>query len=397
MRPTVTSRASFRENWFTTQKDASLNGNINFGLNLRIQKWFGWIFKSKEPEKEATQNGTEKPIDTPENQVPSQQLLEQLRESSIDEAQIQELAEEQSDWINRDKAEIDQSQQTDLAAQQKQEGLIQRIINTFSINTSANFNVTESFRQLESNQTLLDVWQLENDAEERTNSRKSNRYSVRTSVEPWKWLTFGTNLSTADSFRKSYATTYTSHAETYEGDIKLNTQKATSFQLRYSYTMRDSANLDVTLSDSTAHTPSLSWIHKWSDETRTSLGIRTTIRDHLRSGIESNALIITPNFSIDYKYHTEGGIRLPIFGRIPLRHDLDLTNTLSLAIQRENYGANKEERSERYETTLRVGYKLSNHLTANLHLGVSYNNDRVEEGRDFISIASALTVRGEFQ
>ena len=397
LRPAVTSRASFRENWFTTQKDASLNGNINFSLNLRIQKWFGWIFKDEKPEEEGTENGAEQPIDAPENQAASQELLDQLRESGIDEAQIQELAEEQSDWINRDKAEIDQSQVPNLAAQQKQEGLIQRIINTFSINTSAVFNATESFRQLESDQTLLDVWQLENDAEERTNSRKSNRYSVRTSVEPWNWLTFGTNLSTADSFRKSYATTYTSHAETYEGDIKLNTQKATSFQLRYSFTTRNSANLDVTLSDSTAHTPSLSWTHKWSTETRTSLGIRTTLRDHLRSGIESNALIVTPNFSIDYKYHTEGGIRLPIFGRIPLRHDLDLTNTLSLAIRREKYGANKEERSERYETTLRAGYKLSNHLTANLHLGVSYNNDRVEEGRDFISIASALTVRGEFQ
>ena len=394
LRPTVTSRASFRENWFTTQKDASLNGNINLGLNLRIQKWFGWIFNSKEPEMEGTQNAPEKPTNT---QVPSQQSIEQMRERGIDEAKIQEYTEKQSDWINRDKAELEQSRSTNLAAQQKQEGLFQRIINTFSINTSANFTATESFRQLESGQSLLDVWQLENDAEERTNSRKANRYSVRTSVEPWNWLTFGTNLSTADSFRKSYATTYTSHAETYEGDIKLKTQKATSFQIRYSFTTRNNTNLDVTLSDSTAHTPSLSWIHKWSDETRTSLGIRTTLRDHLRSGIESNALIITPNFSIDYKYHTEGGIRLPIFGRIPLRHDLDLTNTLSLAIRRENYGANKEERSERYETTLRVGYKLSNHLTANLHLGVSYNNDRVEEGRDFISVASALTVRGEFQ
>ena len=141
----------------------------------------------------------------------------------------------------------------------------------------------------------------------------------------------------------------------------------------------------------------MSWIHKWGQETRTSLGIRTTIRDHLRSGIESKAFIVTPNLSIDYRYRTEGGIRVPFFGRIPLKHDLDLTNTLSMAIRRETYGANREERSERYETTLRAGYKLSNHLTANLHLGLSYNHDRVEEGRDYLSIASALTVRGEFQ
>ena len=54
-------------------------------------------------------------------------------------------------------------------------------------------------------------------------------------------------------------------------------------------------------------------------------------------------------------------------------------------------GANREERSERYETTLRVGYKISTHITANFHLGLSYHHDRVEEGRDFLSVASALT------
>ena len=87
-------------------------------------------------------------------------------------------------------------------------------------------------------------------------------------------------------------------------------------------------------------------------------------------------------------------MRLPFIGKISLEHDLDLSNTLSTIIRRERYGANREERSERYETSLRVGYRLSERLTANLNLGLSYNNDRVEEGRDFISVASALTVRG---
>ncbi len=403
LRPTVTSRASFRENWFTSQKDASINGNVSLGLNLRIQKWFGWIFRGEKPTTEGVENGSSNSIDKSKTPDSIKQPIEQLRERGIDEAQIQKIAEEQTDWINRDKAEMDQKQvpnnisKSTLPIQQpKPEGLLQRLINTFTINTNANFTATESFRQLISGQSFLDIWRLEDDADERTNSRKTNRYAIRTNVDPWKWFSFGTNLSTSDSFRKSYATTYTSHAETYEADIKLNAQQATSFQLRYSYTIRQSANLDVTLSDSTAHTPSLSWLHKWSDKTRTSLGIRTTLRDHLRSGIESNAFIVTPNFSIDYRYHTEGGIRIPIFGRIPLKHDLDLTNSFSLAIRREKYGANREERSERYETTLRVGYKLSDHLTANLHLGVSYNHDRVVEGRDYLSVASALTVRGEF-
>ena len=390
---------SFRENWFNVKKDASLNGNVSLGLNLRIQKWFGWLLAKEKPQTQET--GVEK---NGKIEIPGELQLEQMRENGIDETQIQKLVEDQNDWINRDKAEMTQKQRSNTTAQgsfapqqPKKEGFLHRIINTFTINTNANFSATESFRQLEFDQTLIEVWQLDAEATERTNSRKSNRYTVRTSMDPLKWLSFGTNFSIADSFRKSYGSTYTEHAETYEADVKLNAQQASSFQLRYSFTIRQSANLDVTLGDSAAHTPSLSWIHKWNEGTRTSLGIRTTLRDHLRRGIESNAFIVTPNFSIDYKYRTEGGIRVPFFGRIPLKHDLDLTNTLSLAIRRENYGANKEERSERYETTLRAGYKLSNHLTANLHLGLSYNHDRVEEGRDFLSVASALTVRGEFQ
>ena len=373
-------------------------------MNLRIQKWFGWLLNKEKPETGGINGNQDGTIEQSGKQTPIEQNLEKLRENGIDETQIQKLVEDQNDWINRDKAEMVQKQrpsptaQGSLATQQpKQEGLLLRILNTFTINTSANYSATESFRQLESGQSLIEIWELDQEADERTNSRKSNRYTVRTSVDPWKWLSFGTNLSTSDSFRKSYGSTYTSHAETYEADVKLNAQQASSFQLRYSYTIRKNANLEVTLSDSTAHTPSLSWMQKWSDETRTSLGIRTTLRDHLRSGIQSDAFIITPNFSIDYRYRTEGGISLPLIGRIQLEHDIDLTNTFSLAIRRENYGANKEERSERYETTLRAGYKLSDHLTANLHLGLSYNHDRVEEGRDYLSVASALTVRGEFE
>ena len=34
-------------------------------------------------------------------------------------------------------------------------------------------------------------------------------------------------------------------------------------------------------------------------------------------------------------------------------------------------------------------YNLSTKLTANLNLGVSYNQDHVEEGRDYLSIADS--------
>ena len=74
-----------------------------------------------------------------------------------------------------------------------------------------------------------------------------------------------------------------------------------------------------------------------------------------------------------------------------------MSNTFSTVIRREQFGANREERSERYETTVQMRYNLSTKLTANLNLGVSCNQDHVEEGRDYLSIASSLTVRGEFR
>ena len=423
MRPTVTSRMSFRENWFREQKNASLNGNVSFGVNLRVQKWFGWFLNAGDGRKEEEKEGVPNlPTSEPSNQesptLPTDSgsetapaptpitddLSAQLRENNIDETQIQELEENRGDWIERDKSELssvgaktgDSGTQAGTVSEVK-DGILHRILKSFTVNTNANFTATESYRQLASGLSMLEIYSLADDAKERTNSRRSNRYTVRSSVDPWNWASFGTNVSTSDSFRKSSGTTYIQNTNAYEADVKLKARETSSFQLRYSYTTRNNGTLDTILGDSKAHTPSLSWMQTWGKETRTALGVRTTIRDQLRSGIRSNALVVTPNVSIEYKYHTENGIRIPFFGRIPLKHDLDLTNTLSWAIRREQYGANLEERSERYETTLRVGYKISTHITANFHLGLSYNHDRVEEGRDFLSIATALTVRGEIQ
>ena len=443
MRPTVTSRMSFRENWFREQKNASLNGNVSFGVNLRIQKWFGWFLEKGEGRKEEGTDGVpnlpgNSGVETPSTLAPTtDDRSEQLRENGIDETQIQELEENRGDWIERDKnshqSSVNSRQLKDNLVESessltdtpdsptqygrgnraptqksvgeselktnnaKPDGILHRMLKSFTVSTNANFTATESYRQLASGLSMLEIYSLAEDAKERTNSRRSNRYTVRSSVDPWNWASFGTNISTSDSFRKSSGTTYVQNTNAYEGDVKLKARETSSFQLRYSYTTRKNGTLDAILGDSKSHIPSLSWMQTWGKETRTALGVRTTIRDQLRSGIRSNAFIVTPNLSIDYRYRTENGIRIPFFGRIPLEHDLELTNTLSWAIRREQYGANLEERSERYETTLRVGYKVSTHITANFHLGLSYNHDRVEEGRDFLSVATALTVRGEIQ
>ena len=405
VRPTVTSRMSFRENWFSEQKNASLNGNVSLGMNLRVEKWFAWLLRKKTPETQNPPNGPQDGTSPSLEKIPTESALgaegtemsEQLRESGIDETQIQELEEKRGDWIERDKGEIPGADAISSPVSQEPDGVLNRMLKSFTVSTNANFTATESYRQLGSGQSIIEIYSLPGDAKERTNSRRSNRYTVRSSVDPWKWASFGTNVSTSDSFRKSSGSIYTSHSEAYEADVKLSAKENSSFQVRYSFTKRDNTTQKATLSDSKAHTPSLSWIQTWGKEIRTALGIRTTFQDQQRTGIQSNAFIVTPNLSIDYRYRTENGIRLPFVGRIPLKHDLELTNTLSWAIRREQFGANREERSERYETTLRVGYKISTHITANLHLGLSYNHDRVEEGRDFLSIASALTIRGEIQ
>ena len=327
LRPTVTSRMSFRENWFREQKNASLNGNVSLGMNLSIQKWFGWFLKTEKPPETQTpadgpQNGTPPSLeieDPPESSQSNDatKIIEQLRKNGIDETQIQELEEDRGDWIERDKGEVVNGEAQANIAPVTQEGFLHRVLKSFTISTNANFTATESYRQLASGLSALEIWSLADDAKERTNSRRSNRYSLRGSVKPWSWVTLGTNVSTSNSSRKSSGTPYKSHAESYEADMKLNTQKKTSFQVRYSFTKRDNATLETILSDSKAHTPSLSWIHTWGDsETpRTALGIRTTFRDHQRSGIQSNAVIVTPNLSIDYRYHTENGIRIPFINK----------------------------------------------------------------------------------
>ena len=140
MRPTVTSRLSFRENWFREQKNASLNGNISFGVNLRIQKWFGWFLREGDGRKDGVPNlptsqpSTQEadgrkeegkdgvaslPMGSPaggntQAKTPApttDDYTEQLRENGIDETQIQELEENRGDWIERDKSAVGNQQE----------------------------------------------------------------------------------------------------------------------------------------------------------------------------------------------------------------------------------------------------------------------------------------------
>ena len=424
IRPTMNNRVSLNENWFSDRKQARITANISLGLNVRPRAWFGWLFQEPEPEVppeaeeeqgaakegEAESKEPSSPTSKPPSEFDSfdeetrldqkrQRELDRLKQMGIDSETIQDAEDQRGDWIRRDKAEIARKmRERESKPEQKEAGIFQRSIESLGLNANVSLNNQDSLRGLDRGMRIADILQLPDEAEERAQSRQGTRYSFRTSVDPWSWVSLGGNINLSDNFSKSSSTSSRSESVSYEGDAKIfNSKNTSSFQLRYGYTLRDQSNINTQIGKSTAHEPSVSWNHTWGETTTTIFGIRLTQRDGERAGIDTTSFIVTPNVSIDYRVRIEGGIRLPFIGKIPLQHDLDLSNTLSTVIRREQYGANREERSERYETSLRVGYRLSERLTADLNLGLSYNNDRVEEGRDFISVASALTVRGEFE
>ena len=422
MRPTINNRVRLRENWFSQQKDISINANIGFGVNIRPHVWFGWLLHKPEEEPEAKSEepgSVGKPEGDPQTDSPQnssepdsfdeqvemeerrQQRLDRMERMGVDADRIQELEDERGDWISRDNAELERKLR-ERRGKKKDVGLgvWRKSLKSFALNTNVSFDVQDSFRRLDAGQSVLGVLDFPDEDERRTQSRQGQRYTFRGSVDPWSWASLGTNVSFTNNFQKTSSTTSRDKSKNYEGDVKFfNAKNTSSFQVRYGFTRRDRRNLATVISESSAHNPSISWRQSWGQETSSSLGIRVTLREQQRSGgsITSTSLIVTPNLAFDYNLNVERGVWMPFFGRIKLKHDLRMSNTLSTAVRRERFGANQEEKSERYETTVRANYELSRRLSAQLNLGLSYNNDRVEEGRDFFSVASSLSVRGEFQ
>ena len=412
IRPTISNRVSLRENWFNDTKDASVNANIRLGLSLRLKSWFSWLFRDKVSEstlaeiKPTTEDSrmrssAKKDSFDVETNIEGrrQREIERLERMGIDASQIDQAESMKGDWISRDKAEIERKiKQREGLTRREEAGLLQRSVESLAVNADMTYNTQDSLRRLDPGTKISEIFQIEDEDERRTQSRKGTRYSFRTSMDPWKWASIGGNASYNNNFTKSRSTSSRSKSTSYEGDLKIfNSKNTSSFQIRYRHMMRDQSNINTQIGESLSHEPSASWTQTWSGGTRTAFGVRTTLRNRERAGIQSFSFVVTPNFSIDYKVRIEGGIKIPFRRRrIVLEHDLDLSNTFSTVIRREKFGANREEKSERYETTLRTRYNLSKRLTANINLGLSYNQDRVEEGRDYLSIASSFTVRGEF-
>ncbi len=488
IRPSITTRGSFRENWWSGQKDASINANVSLGLNLRAKEWFQRKAKKverkdesqysevKPPNEQGTPVDAEKeesdktkelledtkgqgserspsrsepepgekteqksdklnPVQpeqedsTPQPQsderrnkletikdiVGSDSFEEALRESELEERElerlkrfgvseeeIEEMQDSRSDWINRDKAELDRKiREREARGEEVQKaGILRRSIESFSVNVDTSFDIRNYLRRLDSGDNFLDILKLPDDSEKRSRSTEGNRYGSRLSFDPFTWASLGGSYRYDNNFTKSAGTTSRYKSNSYESNTKFfNSKNSSSFQLRYEMRTSNRTNAaGKNISDSKSHTSSLSWSQNWRGGTRTSLGTRLSFGEREHSGVESSNLRITPSFSIDYNLKFEGEWRIPILHKsIKLPQTLAVTNTFSTAILRQKLGVNRDEKSERYETTLRVNYKLSTRLSMNLNLHVSYNNDRVEEGRDYFSIGSSVMVRGEFR
>ncbi len=168
--------------------------------------------------------------------------------------------------------------------------------------------------------------------------------------------------------------------------------------LKYNMTKQDSSNRSGRISNSTSHNQSVIVRKNWAFGVGSSLGLRTTLRDHKRGGVKTKSKIFAPNLNVDYDLHVKGNMGLPLINRsISLDHNLDVSNTFSAMIRRESLGVNRDEKSEQYGTSLDVSYNLRERIRATMRLSVDYNHDRVEEGSDYISVSGSLMVRGEFK
>ena len=373
------------------------------GLGIRPKSWFDWLLKPKSNTSESEELSLfEKNTDAErfEKEIEQQDRLNQLEDIGITKESVENAESLKGDWIQKEKQKIDQKMALRNGLdQEKKTGLFQRSLESLSLNTDISFNTQDYLRQLESGDSFRDILEFDEGDKRRSRARTGTRYNFRASVDPWSWASVSGNYSYSDSFMKSSSTSSKSNTTSYDSNLKLfNAKNTSTLQLRYRYMTRDHSNINARIGGSLSHEPSISWRHAWQGGSRTTIGVRTTLRDQERAGIDSLSFIITPSFNVDYKLSIESGIRIPFRRKVlKLEHDLDLSNTFSTVIRREQFGANREERSERYETTVQMRYNLSAKLTANLNLGVSYNQDHVEEGRDYLSIASSLTVRGEFR
>jgi hypothetical protein len=399
IKPSISGRYGFSEDWFRGEKDASINTDLGFGINLTFKNWFTSADKKDEREGEAPAE-SEGEGEAPAEPYDEEDMDELLQREDFREMMDERTQEERGNWIESQKEELKKKiKERKKAEGKRKKGILRRSIESFSFNTDLRFNMNDYLRRLKPDMGFMDIINLEPESEFRTRSTRGKRFSVRANFDPLSWASLGSNINLTNRFTKTAGTASNSDSSTIGGDVKFfNSKNSTSLMLKYDMRKQDASNRSGRISNSTSHNQSVTVRKNWSSGIGSSLGLRTTLRNYERGGVDTRSKIFAPNFNIDYDLHVEGQMGLPLINRsISLDHNLDVSNTFSAMIRREELGVNRDEKSEQYGASLDVSYNLREKIRASMRLSVDYNHDRVEEGADYISISGSLMVRGEFR
>ena len=167
-------------------------------------------------------------------QIEKENELNRLEEMGIDRDSIESAESLKGDWIQRDKQEIDQKLlERQNQDKEKPKGLLQRSVESLSLNSDVSFNTQDYLRQLESGDSLAEIIQFEEGDKRRSRARTGTRYNFRTAVDFWSWTSLSGNYSHSNSFMKSSSTSSKSNTVSYDGNLKLfNAKNTSTLQLR---------------------------------------------------------------------------------------------------------------------------------------------------------------------
>ena len=345
---------------------------------------------SDAPLAEAGGSGSELP-ELEDDFFREQENLDRMNQyGGFDSAAYEEAQLNRADWLGAGNMQLDRS----LAGGRdrfRDDGLnpFQRSMNSLSLSGDFSVDVRDYLRRLDSDTTLAEAYLLPEDASERSSSTRSTRVSFRSSFDPLPWLGLSGDLSFRDSFTKNVGAGSQDESFLAGADAQFFMGGGRStMQLSYNYNVTERSNSSSVFGDSRSQEGGLTWRRAFG-ETRVSVGSRANFRQQERSGVQSDGVIVTPSLSVDYTLKTAAGWRIPLLRKeLKLEQDLSVTNYLTTVIRRESLGEQLDARSERYQTALQLGYRLSRHVRASLNLSLSYFKDRVEAGRNYFAVSS---------
>ena len=132
-----------------------------------------------------------------------------LSEDEFRELMDDRTQEERGNWIVKDKDELKRMANRRGSKDKRgsgEKGILMRTVESFSINTDVRYSVNDYLRQLEPGMGFADIIKLEPESEYRTRSTQTKRYSIRSKIDPFTWMSLGGNVSMNNRFSKTAGT-----------------------------------------------------------------------------------------------------------------------------------------------------------------------------------------------